>query len=124
MSTDETVFFEKCPEMLPVYVCLKGKLAERYPEMTVRVSKSQISFRNRHIFAMASLPMRRGKGWPEKYLLVSFGLGARRVSPRIVHAIEPYPGRWTHHVPVCGPGDLDGELMGWLDESYRFSMLK
>ena len=47
-----------------------------------------------------------GAGVPEHVgagLVVSFGLGRREPSPRIGAAVEPYPGRWTHHAAVIVP---------------------
>ena len=38
-------------------------------------------------------------------------------SPRIDAAVEPYPNRWTHHVPVQGIEEIDEELMGWVKRS-------
>lgn len=29
-------------------------------------------------------------------------------------------GRWSHHVKVSGPADLDAELVGWLREAYAW----
>ncbi len=37
---------------------------------------------------------------PEVYIVVTFGLGYRVESPRIDVAVEPYPGRFTHHVLI------------------------
>ena len=45
-------------------------------------------------------------------------------APRIVQAAEAYPRRWTHHVLVENEADLDGELMGWIDEAFQFSIVK
>lgn len=78
MTGDELLFFDKMPEMLPLYALLREGLEARYPDLEVRVAKTQISFRNRHVFAMASLPYRRMRGWPKEYLLVSFGLPCRK----------------------------------------------
>lgn len=124
VTADELMFFDRLPRFLPVYETLKEALAARYPEMTVRVAKTQISFRSRYEFAMVSLPCRRKKEWPREYLMVSFGLPARKISPRIAAWTEAYPGRFTHHVLAERPGDLDAELLGWIDEAYRFSMVK
>ena len=121
---DELLFFDRLPRFRPVYEALKDALAARCPELTVRVSKTQISFRSRYVFAAASLPYRRKKEWPKEYLMVSFGLPAQKKSPRIAASAEAYPGRWTHHVLVERPEDLDAELLGWLDEAYRFSLVK
>ena len=124
MTEDELLFFDRLPRFLPVYEALKDRLRARYPEMTVSVGKTQISFRSRYIFAMVSLPYRRKKEWPEEYLMVSFGLPAQKKSPRIAASVQAYPGRWTHHVLVERAQDLDGELLGWIDEAHAFSMTK
>ena len=42
-------------------------------------------------------------------------------SPRIDAAVEPYPNRWTHHVPVQGIEEIDEELMGWVKEAAVFA---
>ena len=124
MTADELLFFDRLPRFLPVYAELKKILSARYPEMTVRVTKTQISFGSRYVFAMVSLPYRRKREWPKEYLMVSFGLPALNPSPRIAASAEACPGRWTHHVLVEGPEALDAELLGWIDEAYRFSMVK
>lgn len=121
---DELLFFNAHPGLLPLYEALRGKILAAQPDASVRISKTQISFRSRYIFAMVSLPVHRRKGWPEEYLLFSFGLGRRLDSPRVAQAVEPYPNRWTHHVLLTEPGQLDGEWMGWVEEAWRFSMTK
>lgn len=124
LMDDERLYFDRMPEMLPLYRTLRDRLEEKYPDLEIRVNKTQISFRNRHVFAMTSLPWRKVKGWPERYLLVSFGLPYHKEAPRIAQAAEAYPRRWTHHVLVENETDLDGELMGWIDEAFQFSMVK
>ena len=42
-------------------------------------------------------------------------------SPRIAAAVEPYPCRWTHHVLIASPAEIDGELMAWVREAAAFS---
>lgn len=124
MTNDELLYFDKMPRMLPLYQTLRQRLDSAYPEMTVKITKTQISFRSRYVFAMASLPWRRVKGWPAEYLLVSFGLSYQKVSPRIAQSVEAYPNRWTHHVIVERAGEIDAELLGWIDEAYQFSIVK
>ena len=124
LQSDELLFFNAMPQMLPIYEVLREKLIAAYPDVTIKVSKMQISFSNRHIFAMASLPWKRRKGWPEEYLLVSFGLSYKKESPRIAYAVEAYPNRWTHHVLVSRPEEVDEKLLSWLQEAYTFSECK
>ena len=51
---------------------------------------------------------------------LSFFLEFQVESPRIPYSTEPYPNRWTHHVPVATPAELDGELLDWLGQAYAF----
>ena len=57
-------------------------------------------------------------------MTVTFGLGYRKEASRIDVATEPYPGRWTHHVMVGTPDEIDGELMDWIQEAADFSAAK
>lgn len=90
-----------------------------------KVSRTQITFMNKRGFAFVSfLPCRRAKDRPAVWVTVTFGPGYRKESPRINAATEPYPGRWTHHVLVGSVGEIDSELMGWLQEAAAFSATK
>ncbi len=93
-------------------------------ESTCSVSKAQISWGNPRKFAFFSLPLRRGPSWPEGCAIATFGLGRRLDHPRIFQAVEPYPGRWTHHVVLTRPEDMDGLLRDWLAEAYLFAKTK
>ena len=124
MELNELLFFDRMPRMLPVYETLRNELAQRYPQMKITVGKTQISFRSRYIFAMASLPVRRIRGCPDEFLLVSCGLSRRLEDDRIFQAVEPCPNRWTHHVVVTGRREIDSRLMQWLEEAHQFSMTK
>lgn len=119
-ESDVLFFFDGRPDALALYRALAEGLERIAPEASVKVQKSQISFYDGGLFAMASLPKRKR----DPGLVVSFGLGRREPSPRIAVAVEPYPGRWTHHVPVTGEEQLDGQLLGWLREARDFCRAK
>ena len=123
-ESDALFFFDGKPEELALYQALFRRLEERFPDASVKVQKSQISFYGRHLFAAASLPVRRRKDWPKMCLMVTVGLPYRLDSPRVVAASEPYPGRWTHHVLVTEADQIDEELMGWLREAWDFAESK
>ena len=77
------------------------------------------------MFACVSfLKARKVKDRPKTYLVVTFGLDRKAVSPRIDVATEPYPNRWTHHVTVASPEEIDDEMMAWLREAYGFAAVK
>ena len=123
-ESDVLFFFDGKPTELALYQALERAMAARFPEASVKVQKSQISFYHRHLFAAASLPLRRRKEWPRECLLVTLGLSRRLSSPRIAVAVEPYPNRWTHHVVVAREEEIDGELLDWLAEAYDFAAAK
>ena len=120
LGSDVLFFFDGKPDKLALYESLADMLTNTVPEFTIKVQKSQIGFYNRHLFAMVSLPRRK----VESGIVVSFGRGYRLDSSRVAAATEPYPARWTHHVPVTEAVELDGELLGWLREAYDFSAAK
>ena len=99
-------------------------MEQAFPDASVKVQKSQISFYCPKLFAAASIPVRRKKDWPRECLLVTFGLERQVTSPRIAVAVEPYPNRWTHHVVVSQPEEIDGELLDWLSQAYQFCQIK
>lgn len=113
MNADVMLFFSNAPQALTLYEALEQGILAGCPGATVIVQKSQIAFDNGRRFAFASL---RGKR-----LVVTFGLGHRLNSPRIAQAVEPYPGRWTHHVVVQDPAGLDDELFEWIKLAYDFA---
>jgi len=124
MAMDEIQFFNKMPKAFPLYLAFKEKINLNYPDVTIKINKSMISFSNKHSFACVWLPIRKMKERPEVYIIISFGLPCRIKSPRIVEAVEPYPNRWTHHMIVQYIEDLDDELMNWITASYEYSMQK
>ena len=124
MTDDELLFFVEWPQLLPLYEKLRVYLESVYPNLTIKVSKTQISFYNRHMFAMVSLPTRRKKTWPKEFLMVSFGLDHQVISQRIAMSVEAYRDRWTHHVLVTDESQLDEELYAWITEAYTFALCK
>ena len=122
MTTDELLFFSPMPEALPLYELLRSKLLAAFPDTAVKAQKSQITFKARYGYAFVSL--RRMKGCPPVFLILTFCLGRRLSSPRIAVAMEPYPNRWTHHMIIARPADLDDEVMDWLAEAHTFALTK
>lgn len=122
MNADILFFFGEHMDALPIYERLEGQILARIPDVTIKAAKTQITFAVRRGFAFVSFnPCRGAKDRPAVWMTVTFGLGYRRESPRIDVATQPYPGRWTHHVTVTSPEDIDEELLGWIQEAAAFS---
>jgi hypothetical protein len=124
MSLEEALFFAKQPKAMPLYQAFVDRLYSEFVGVKISVKKTQISFSNKYIFAAVSMPLRKIKGHTGIYILVTFGLNHRVEHPRIMEAVEPYPNRWTHHVPVTQESDVDDVLMDWIKSAYAFSMMK
>ena len=123
-ASDVLFFFDGKPLELALYEALFRHLEMEFSEASVRVQESQISFYGRHLFSAASLPVRRKKSWPEHCIVLTIGLSHRLDSPRVAVATEPYPGRWTHHILISEEAQIDGELLGWLREAWKFAESK
>ena len=125
MSTDILFFFGEHMDALPIYERLEDAIGSRIPDVKIKAAKTQITFANKRGFAFVSFnPCRKAKDRPEVWMTVTFGLGCRKESPRIDVATEAYPGRWTHHVMVGTPDEIDEELLGWIQEAADFSASK
>ena len=125
MNNDILFFFGEHMDVLPIYERLEERILTQIPDVKIKVAKTQITFAKRYGFAFVSFnPCRRAKDRPAVWVTISFGLGYRKESSRIDVATEPYPGRWTHHVMVGGPDEIDEELLGWIQEAADFSASK
>ena len=77
------------------------------------------------MFACVSFArVRRKAELPETWLTLTLGLPYPLDSARVAVKTEVYPGRWTTHLVLSSAAELDGELLGWLDEAYEFSQRK
>ena len=120
MTMDELFFFDGKPEELALYEALLDRLAA-FGEFSAVAHKTQISLKNRRVFACVSvfrvLPK---KLLPPHYLVLTLGLPYPLESQRIAVKTEAQPNRWTHHIVLGGKDELDEELLDWLRQSYEF----
>ena len=122
MNTDILSFFDTHTDALPLYQALESRILREIENVSIKVQKTQISFYNKHMFSCVSFArVRRKKECPGSYIVITFGLSRREESPRVDVATEPYPGRWTHHILVSEAGEINDELMGWIEEAALFS---
>jgi hypothetical protein len=52
------------------------------------------------------------------WLFLEFML-ARSLSDARIHKSERFGRRYSHHVRLASPADVDDQIVGWLRESYR-----
>jgi hypothetical protein len=84
----------------------------------MRVSKSQIAFCRSKDFAWVWIPDRYLHGRPAP-LVLSLSFAERNNSPRWKEIVEPYPGRFMHHLELRSEAEIDGEVKGWIREAWE-----
>ena len=125
LDMDTLMFFDGHQDALDLYLTFEAMLYDTFPYVNRRVQKTQITFTNRHVFACVSFAkVRRRTEMPEGYLVITLGLPAPLESDRVAVRTEPYPGRWTHHIVISKPEELDEELVSWIGEAYAFADAK
>ena len=124
-DTATELFFEGHGEALPLYMLFEERLSAAFPNTRKRVQKTQITFVNRHVFACVSFArVKRKTEMPSPYLVITLGLPYPLESERVAVKTEPYPGRWTTHIVVGTPDELDDELFCWVAQAYGFAESK
>lgn len=122
---DVLLFFDKSPAALPIYQVFHDEVIRMFPDVNIRIQKTQITYSNRHVFACISFAKVKKKAeLPNPYLVVTLGLPAPVSSDRMAVTTEPYPGRWTHHIVIGSIQELDEELFSWVKAAYDFSQNK
>ena len=120
IDADTLFFFDGRPEELTLYEALLEKISG-FGAVTPVVHKTQISLKNRRVFACVSMArvLRRAL-LPPHYLVLTLGLPYPLDSPRIAVKVEAQRRRWTHHIILGTEIELDEELMAWVHEAYMF----
>ena len=122
LPQDVILFFDGHASALPLYEAFAEKLFAQFPDASVRVQKTQITFFNRHVFACVSfLRVRKKAELPDPYLVITLGLPYPLASDRAAVKTEPYPGRWTTHIVIGDPQEIDEELFAWVGQAYAFA---
>ena len=120
MTMDELFFFDGKPKELTLYEALLERLAV-LGAFSVAVHKTQISLKNRRVFACVStLRVLPKKQLPSRFIVLTLGLPFPLESLRIAGKTEAGPNRWTHHIILSCLNEFDGELMDWLRQAYEF----
>ena len=109
-------FFAGWEESAWIFETLRSAIRDLGPA-EIRVTKSQIAFRRRKAFAWAWIPGRylRGEHAP---LVLTLSFRRKDPSPRWKEIVEPSPGRFTHHLELNSPADIDDDVRAWLWEAW------
>lgn len=125
MNQEALALFEGHEAALPLYELFERKLLSAFPQTSMRVFKTQISCSKRYVYACVSFAqVKRRAELPEGYMVITLVLPYPLESLRVAVKTEARPGRWTTHIVLSRPGDLDEELFGWIAQAYAFAQSK
>jgi len=115
MTLDE--YFEGREDSRNLFETLRETL-DALGETRLRITKSQVAFYRKKAFAWAWIPGKYLRNRPTAPLVLTVGLRRRDPSPRWKEIVEPYPGRFTHHLELYTPAEIDAEARAWLQEAW------
>jgi hypothetical protein len=110
-GTTPEEFFGTDSVGLAVFHRVRAALAASHPDVTVRVSKSQVALRRRRGFAYLWVP---GQYLHRSAAPVALSIAADRRIPSGRFKEVVHPGPWMHHLEVVDPDEVDAEVVGWL----------
>ncbi len=95
-----------------IFKTLRSVINELGPA-EIQVSKSQVAFVHHKTFALAWMPAQylHREAAP---LVLTLSFRYRDSSPRWKEIVEPVPGRFTHHLELYAPADVDDEVRALL----------
>ena len=110
-------FFSHYPASRQIFNALLEVIHTLGP-LEVQVMKSQVVFRRTKAFARAWIPEQylHRKAAP---LVLTLSFSARDPSSRWKEIVEPYPGRFTHHLELFHPREIDDEVIAWLRDGWE-----
>ena len=111
-------FFAGQPQSRALFDALRSAV-EFLGGVELRVSKSQVAFRRVTIFASAWIPAQYLRGSGLAPLVLTVALRQRDSSPRWKQIVEPAPGRFTHHLELRAPEEIDAEVRGWIAQAWH-----
>lgn len=117
MTLDE--FFAGYEASRPIFDVLRSAI-EAIGPAEMRVSKSQIAFRQRVAFAWAWIPDKYLSGGHAP-LVLSVSLHHRDASARWKEIAEPAAGRFMHHLELFSADELDSQVQAWLGMAWSLA---
>lgn len=111
-------FFHGHPQAGRIYAAVAAAVAQIGPA-GVRVSRSQVAFRRKRNFAVVWMPGQYLHGRDLAPLVLTLLFPQREPSPRWKEVVQAAPGRFTHHLELRAPGEVDAQVRAWLRQAWE-----
>ncbi|MFI6317624.1 DUF5655 domain-containing protein [Nonomuraea sp. NPDC050556] len=108
-------FFQGHPFAIKVFKKVQTALESLGP-VEVRTTKSQVAFRRGRGFAYLWRPGQYLRN-PQAAVVLTIDLDHKVESSRFKEVTHSSGKRWIHHLEIQELGDIDDEVLGWLEES-------
>jgi hypothetical protein len=92
---------------------------ERFEQLIARCGSYHVSPAKTRITFLGRVRFAGITRLSEKGMTCGFAMPFALRSPRFAKVTEVAPGWWSHELRLSDPGELDGEIQGWLRRSYR-----
>src|SRR5690606_35879627 len=92
---------------------------ESLGESTTRVSRSQVAFRRRKNVAVVWVPGQYIKDGTTAPLVLTITFRKRDASPRWKEITKIGSGRFTHHLELYRPEEVDEQVHRWLATAWK-----
>lgn len=92
---------------------VRAVLADSFPDVVERTTRSQVAFRRRRGFAYLWRPGQYLRH-PAADVVLSLAFPEEVPSERFKEVVHPAATTWMHHLEVHTVADLDDEVAGWL----------
>jgi hypothetical protein len=112
-------FFDGSESGLRIYAAIAAVI-DHLDDVETRVSKSEIAFRTRTVFAYVWRPSRYVK--TDVPVVLSIAVSVRVDSLRFKSVVNPVQDRWVHNLELRQPAEVDQEVAEWLRLAYRSSL--
>jgi sulfite reductase beta subunit-like hemoprotein len=100
-----------------IFDTLRAKI-EAYGEVEIRVSKSQVALARRRNVAVAWTPGRYLEEKLSAPLVLTISLHRHDDSARWKEIVATGDGRYTHHLELRAPEEIDDDVLAWLAEAW------
>ena len=110
-------FFADRDEARKIFDALREEI-EAFGEATIRVSKSQVAFARRRNVALAWTPDRYLEEKLLAPIVLTVSFHRHDDSPRWKEIVATGDGRYTHHLELRAPEEIDDTVRAWLAEAW------
>jgi len=98
-----------------LFDALRQAVMDRYPDAQLRVMKTCIVFDDPKPFLYVSIPKKKAMAG----LMLSVSMREAAAHPRFLMVVPVSKTRFTVHIHVALPEEIDEELLEWIGHAHR-----